>query len=236
MRPARINRVISACTLLAASPVVSVPELTTIRVCEASSGWLETALQFRLFKQRKKQKHFSGTYWSTTMSGHVGYQSRVELGALQLADLDPAVVRIQAQPFQLTGRDGSSRRRHVPDYLLKYADGHVRVVDVKSRNRLEHPKVVAQFDWTRAIGGTRVGRFLAGYRRTIQFDADTVAASRPIVTTPTSFADAVRRIAPLVGGPDCARGIVLHLLWSRQLFTDLAEPLQATSVIAPEPV
>lgn len=219
---------------------------------QASIGWLESALQLRLFKQRKKQRHFSGTYWSTTMSGHVGYESRLELGSLQLADFDPEVVRIQAQPFQLSGRDGPGRRRHVPDYLLKYADGHLCVVDVKSRNRLQHPKVVAQFDWTRALLEARGWeyrveseldpvllrnlRFLAGYRRTFQFDPDSVAASRLIVITPTSFADAVRRIAPLAGGPDYARGIVLHLLWSRRLFTDLAEPLQATSIIAPEPV
>lgn len=219
---------------------------------EASPSWLESAVQFRTFKYRKKQKHFSGTYWSTTMSDHVGYESRLELGSLQLADFDPKVVWVLAQPFKLSGRDGSAPRRHVPDYLLRYADGHLCVVDVKSRSRLASPKVAAQFAWTRAAVERRGWeyrvesevdpvllrnvRFLAGFRRPFQFDPQSVAAAQAILTNPTSFSAAVRRVTPLAGGPDFARGIVLHLLWRRLLHTDLAEPLQATSIVAPEHV
>jgi hypothetical protein len=35
-----------------------------------------------------------------------------------LADFDPAVAGLAAQPFQLAGPDGGRDRRHVPDLLL----------------------------------------------------------------------------------------------------------------------
>jgi len=41
-------------------------------------------------------------YWSATTGTHVVYESRLELARLLLADFDPAVVNILAQPFQLS--------------------------------------------------------------------------------------------------------------------------------------
>lgn len=38
----------------------------------------------------------------------MAYESRLELARIQLADLDPDVVGIAAQPFQPTGVDGGS--------------------------------------------------------------------------------------------------------------------------------
>jgi hypothetical protein len=67
----------------------------------------------------------------------VAYESRLELARIQLADFDPAVVEIAAQPSQLTGRDGGVLRRHVPD-LLRRAGGSVVVVDVRPAHRLDN--------------------------------------------------------------------------------------------------
>lgn len=40
-----------------------------------------------------KQKHYSGTYWSSTLSGHVIYESRLKLANLMIADFDIRVKR-----------------------------------------------------------------------------------------------------------------------------------------------
>ena len=65
------------------------------------------------------------------MGRHVVYESRLELSWLWLADFDPQVTAIAAQPMCLTGRDGDRIRTRYPDFLALRADGSVLVVDVK---------------------------------------------------------------------------------------------------------
>lgn len=63
---------------------------------------------WRVFRWHRGQAHYSGWYWSATMAGHVVYESRLELARLMLADQDPRVAVIAAQPFLVTapGRGG----------------------------------------------------------------------------------------------------------------------------------
>ena len=86
-------------------------------------------LPVREFRSYKGRQHYSGWYWSATLRRLVVYESRLELARIMLADFDPYVTGIAAQPFLLTGADGSRVRRHVPDLLLAGADGGVTVVD-----------------------------------------------------------------------------------------------------------
>lgn len=67
------------------------------------------------------QAHYAGSYASATTGGHVVYESRLELARLLLADFDPAVREIFAQPCLLVARVGDRVRRHVPDFLLVIA-------------------------------------------------------------------------------------------------------------------
>lgn len=41
----------------------------------------------------------SGYYWSSTACAHVIYESQLELARLLVADFDPLVAAIAAQPF-----------------------------------------------------------------------------------------------------------------------------------------
>jgi hypothetical protein len=109
----------------------------------------------RDFRWYKGRRFYSGWYWSATTGGLVAYESRLELARILLADFDPAVVGIAAQPFQLTGADGSTTRRHVPDLLLGHANGAVTVVDVKPAHRLDDPTVRAVFGWTARVVASR---------------------------------------------------------------------------------
>ncbi|WTF99971.1 hypothetical protein OHA04_12565 [Streptomyces sp. NBC_01590] len=62
--------------------------------------------------------HYSGDYASSTTGGQVVYESRLELARLLLADFDPVVCGIFAQPCRMVARIDGKVRSHVPDLLL----------------------------------------------------------------------------------------------------------------------
>jgi hypothetical protein len=113
------------------------------------------------------------------MSGHVIYESRLELTRLY-ADFDCGTEAVLAQPFLLSARvDG--KRRHVPDFLVLRRGRVPLVVDVKPRHLLARPKVAFSLGWAREAVESRGWefevwseppeaelanvRFLAGYWR-----------------------------------------------------------------------
>jgi hypothetical protein len=100
-----------------------------------SSAALFEGAPWRTFRWYYGQRHYSGTWWSETMRDHVIYESRLELSHLQLADFDPDVRRILAQPFMVTATVDGRPRRHIQDYLWDTVDGPV-VVDVVRAERL----------------------------------------------------------------------------------------------------
>ena len=86
------------------------------------------------------QQHFSGFWWSSTTGDHVIYESRLQLARLILADFDPEVEAIVAQPFRLESVMDGQIRHHIPDFLL-LGRGRRQVVNVKPRESLANPKV-----------------------------------------------------------------------------------------------
>ncbi|WP_460005604.1 TnsA-like heteromeric transposase endonuclease subunit [Microbacterium xylanilyticum] len=206
------------------------------------------AIPWRVFRWYKKQRHFSGTYWSATMEAPVGYESRLEYANLVLLDFDPRVDFILSQPFLVEGDDHGTARKHIPDYLIAHTDQSVCVVDVKPADKLVVPKVRDSLDWSRRVfeghgWEYRVlsepdpvvfanVQFLAGYRRPFQFsEAEVTAASE--LGMPMAFGEAVRAVTPIAGDPRFARSLVLHLLWTRRLRTDLTQLMSARSVLEP---
>ena len=205
---------------------------------------LKAASPWRSFRWRDGQKHYSGHYWSATMRDHVGYESRMELGRLLLADFDHNVQHIVSQPFLLKTEIGGKTHRHVPDFLL-FTDAETVVVDVKPRHRLERPEVAFCFAWTREAVEARGWRyevysdppevllenvrFLAGYRRDWLFDADVLDRLRISPLEGMAFGEAMQ-ILPGVPG-SAVKAALLHLLWSGWVTTDLSSPLLASHVL-----
>src|SRR5579859_62894 len=118
-------------------------------------GDVAGGLPVREFRWYKGRRHYSGWYWSATDKRLVAYESRLELARIMLADFDPAVTAIAAQPFRLTGLDGLGVRRHVPDILLADAGGGVTVVDVKAAGKRADAGVRAVMAWTREVAALR---------------------------------------------------------------------------------
>jgi hypothetical protein len=101
-------------------------------------------LPVRIPVSRTGQRNYSGWYWSSTVQGHLVYESLLERDRLLLADFCPNVRWIAAQPFWVRGYDGSRFCRHVPDILLEYLDGSFTVVDVKAEQMLTAPRPPAR--------------------------------------------------------------------------------------------
>jgi hypothetical protein len=200
-------------------------------------------LPVREFRSYKGRLHYSGWYWSSSMSRLLAYESRLELARIMLADFDPGVAGIAAQPFLLAGADGTRIRRHVPDLLLLSADGGVTVVDVKAPSRMDAPAVREQFAWTGQVCARRGWafeawsgadpqvlanvRFLAGYRRRVLIDGNLIPAVLDAAAAEQVTAGSIERALSPRHPPMLVRPVVLHLLWTGRLRADLTYPLSA---------
>jgi hypothetical protein len=165
-------------------------EQRCLPVGDVSSTALFRAAPWRTFRSYFGQRHYSGFYWSATERDHVIYESRLELANLMLADFDPTVHHIVAQPFQLSANVDEQQRRHIPDYLWASDEGPI-VVDVVRTERMTHPPIVKLCAWTKKIvesmGWSYLVvnepaaicianvRFLAGYRRQWLVNQDVLA-------------------------------------------------------------
>jgi hypothetical protein len=199
---------------------------------------LASAAPWRAFRWHRGQRHYSGTYWSSTAGSHVIYESRLELARLLFADFDMRVREIVAQPFLLRASVDRKPRKHIPDYLLITDTGPV-VVDVKPARRLTDPKVAFTFEWTRELVEARGWRyevatepiavelenvrFLAGYRRDWLFRPELLAQLREKNLDGSPLADAFKCLPwePI----HHVKAAVLHLLWRQELLIDLSQPL-----------
>jgi hypothetical protein len=204
-------------------------------------------LPVREFRWYKGRRHYSGWYWSATTRRMVVYESRLELARIMLADFDPSVVAIAAQPFRLSAVDGARVRHHVPDLLLVDRFGGVTVVDVKAPHKREDAQVRAVMAWTRAVVSQRgwgfeewygVARqvlsnvtFLAGYRRETVVDHSLVDEVRTAVGAGSAIADVERTLD--MHGAARVRPVVLHLLWRGVFTADLTRPLHGLTVVRP---
>jgi hypothetical protein len=136
---------------MAEDPVVSLRMADGSRssrpLWEVQARQVVRGVPWRAARSVRGQAHSPGFFWSATMSGHVIYESRLELARLLLADFDRDVTAIAAQPFLVQAQVDGRARRHVPDFLLVHADGLVRVVNVKPTARLADPAVAEALAW-----------------------------------------------------------------------------------------
>ena len=116
-----------------------VDEVGTQHRLSLADGWtvrFEAMSPARRYRVRKGQRHLPGLWWSSTMAGHVGYESWLERDHVMWLDWDRAVVGIAAQPFWLSwtgpgGRDVA----HAPDFFARRVDGSAVVVDCRPVER-----------------------------------------------------------------------------------------------------
>ena len=67
-----------------------VPVVTTL--AEVAVNRVASGLPCRRVRSRAGARHYSGLFWSATNPGHVGYEGRLELNRLWLADFETEAV------------------------------------------------------------------------------------------------------------------------------------------------
>jgi hypothetical protein len=200
---------------------------------------------WRTFPWYLGQKNYAGLYWCATQNAHVGYESRLELSRLMLADFDPTARKIVSQPFQLQGTVAGERIRRVPDYLVCTDSGPL-VIDVKPLRRLQDPDVAHLLDVTRQVVESRGWRyeiaseppkvefmnvrFLAGYRRARHFNTDVLGDVRSLMAR-----EHESRVSEIVQSATHPKrlllGSLLHLLWRHEFTFDISRRLSGTTPV-----
>jgi hypothetical protein len=178
----------------------------------------------------------------------VGYESRLELSRLILADFDPRARRIVSQPFQLRGMVGGEEFRRVPVYLV-CTDGGPLVIDVKPARALHETAVAHLLDVTRQVVESRGWRyeiayepakvefmnvrFLAGYRHARHFSTDVLDAVRASMAGEDGIR--VGEIAQSTTYPrPVALACLMHLLWRHEFTFDVSRRLSPTTPVQAE--
>lgn len=204
---------------------------------------------WRTFPWYLGQRNYSGLYWCATEGAHVGYESRLELSRLMVADFDADAKHIASQPFQLKASIGGEPFKRVPDYLV-CTDTVPLVIDVTRRASLTKPEKVRLFEMTRKVVEARGWRyelateqprvefmnirFLSGYRRPWQFRAEVLDGIRHAAREVTGAT-----IGDLASSSGCPKPIALsalfHLLWTHELWVDISEKLESTTSVTVTP-
>ncbi len=221
-------------------------EVALLDLADIGESHLDACEPIRQFGWHSKQRHHPGWYWSVTEHDHVAYESRLELARLRLADFDADVLAIRAQPFRLVYADDEGRsHRHVPDFALSLTSHRRRIVNVKPRRRLEDTVVRTALvnahrafescGWETEIWSgddpvliTNI-QFLAGYRNPALFDPALVGRAKALVS-PSQTMCQLESLLSEHGVPE-PRPIVLHLLWTGDLRTDLRRTLEPDSML-----
>jgi hypothetical protein len=213
-----------------------VDELGRLRDGLLSELWsvrFEHAGQVRSFPSFKGQKNFTGSYYAACLDDFVGFESWLERDVAMTLDFDPEVVAFSSQPFRLAWSAQARKRRHVPDFFARLADGTGVVVDVRPDDRIEPEDAEAfaataracqEVGWVfRRTGGPGMLlaaniRWLAGYRHRRYRREDIAERAAGVFAQPTPLLAGARRI----GDPLGVLPVLYHLMWRQDLTADLA--------------
>jgi hypothetical protein len=139
------------------------------------------------------------------------------------------VIDVASQPFRFHWDDG---KLHTPDYFVRTNDGSVRIVDVRSDDRITDADAVifersAQACQTVGWGYQRVGaleevfganlRWLSGYRHPRVLRPAIAAALRSVFASARPLIAGARAVGDVV----MVLPVLFHLLWHGHLSVDL---------------
>ncbi|KAB1927086.1 TnsA-like heteromeric transposase endonuclease subunit [Micromonospora sp. ALFpr18c] len=214
-------------------------------------GWLPEVVDVldrpvRSFPSYRGQRNFPGWYWSATVGRQVGFESWVERDHLVALDFDPSVSGIVSQPFWLLWPGESKTRRHAPDFLVRLDDDAVLVLDSRPLELIEEAdreafgvtdRACALLGWRYAVWDrldpvlVANQRWLAGYRHPRCFDGQVAAVLLEAFARPRSLMDG----AEVAGDPLRTLPVLYHLLWRRELMTDLSLVLSHRTIVQVAP-
>jgi hypothetical protein len=204
---------------------------------------LGSCLPVRSFPSFKGQRNYPGWFWSSTMTGLVGFESWVERGHLVALDFAPEVTAIVSQPFWLCWRTPAGKAaRHAPDFFARLAGGRALVVDSRPRGLAGDDDRVAfaatrqaceVLGWAYAVCGemdpvvAANQRWIAAYRH--PRCGDRAAEARLLEAFGSGLP--LMEGAEAAGDPLATLPVLFHLMWRRELAADLSLVLSHRTVV-----
>jgi hypothetical protein len=188
----------------------------------------------RVPRSTASNRHIPVTVYSMTNGDVVHLESGLEHDLLRMLDREPIVVRIVAQPCELTWTSGR-RFSHIPDLLSVRRNGEVTVWDVRAFEEQDE-------DFGCKSSVTREACMAVGWRYEVFEGHDLVERlnlmwlntfrRRPVWTDryEAAICEAARRTPTTIGnvlaiddGSGELTAVFWHLLWRGALWADLAE-------------
>ena len=189
------------------------------------------------------------------VKGHLlEYESSLERDFLTLAEWNPDIVTMAAQPVRLTFSDPSGgKRSYTPDFLATYRDGRQSLHEIKFRADLKagwkylRPRFECAVDWCRDRGSTfhieterkirtprlRNIRFLRHFSRADVDPADERALTE-ILARRTAMTAAELIALAGSGDPALRTRNLWALVASRRIGVNLDHPLSMSSIVHAE--
>jgi hypothetical protein len=182
-----------------------------------------------------------GLWFSTTVGRFMEYESLLERDWMLLLDFDREVEWMCEQPLRLRYLKDDQRVSHVPD-LLVWRTQTPELCDVKSNERLEDPRFLAQVEAT----GRACAEAGFGYRVLSEPDRQLLVTVRWLAgfrePPPDPDGERARMLALLAVGPSTlcelmsgavepslARPVLMRLLWTGEAMVDLTAPITEAS-------
>lgn len=211
---------------------------------EVSPDMLLEAMPVRTPNFFPNQKNMPGKAYCSTNGDFVEYESLLERDCILIKDFDPRVTQILEQPFELEFSTGSGSTTHTPD-LLVWESESLLVCDVKPARRLSDPRFELQVEAT-AQACSQVGwrfevltepdplfisnlRWLGGYR---EVPSDWNGESARMLDQVAQGPATIGELLSASPEPLMAKPVLMHLLWTQQIRTDLGLPLSDDSIAA----
>jgi hypothetical protein len=200
------------------------------------------ALPVRRFSWRTSQFHRPGLQYLVSTGRHHGFESHAEQQLLLALDFAGDLVEVLSQPSRLTFTTTGGPGDHTPDFLAVTRTGSW-LIDVRPGERIkaeDRVRFAAAAEAALSCGWRYT--VVPGWRTHVQATLDTVSAQRRPLTDPLGLQGmllTIVRAGPVPFGelveqtavPAMARAQALHLLWTRRLGVDLAEPLTDQSMV-----
>ena len=104
-----------------------------------------SALKKKGFRASKgKSKYKQGKFWSKKNQKEYIFRSAYEFGYFHILELDDTVISYIVEPFQVKYRFDNVQRTYWPDLLVLYADGSMKIIEIKPASLVGNRKVQAK--------------------------------------------------------------------------------------------
>lgn len=207
---------------------------------------LYLAAPFRKPKSYPRQRNYYGLYYFAQTRSHLWHESLNEATMMAYLDHTESIAAITSQPLKMAFTDGSY---HVPDLLALHSNHRQVLYDIKPESRIDS-KALEQFAKTMAVCKTigwgyrvlptlpeqvRANLTHLSYFNHPRFHPGAEALNLLLASLrePTSFDAAATLLHPK--SMRDGRSSLFHLLWLREVLTDMTKFIDNAAVIERSP-